>query len=746
MFMHPISSLPGRLRQVWHQSIRRQLAWSFSVVSLTLILGSGYLLFCYQRNFQYAQSAESAINLAQTLSFSSVSWVLADDVVGLQEVLQGATQSKDIKFAVVLSPQGEVLASSRPEYIGQSLSDTISLRLLTLQPEPHILLDAANLIDAAAPIKAGNRPIGWVRVELTRDTVNANLREIAFAGIGIAVFLLLMIAIIATWIARGLTGGLDRLAKVAIAMEHGQAFQRAEIERADEIGVLARQLYRMLDAIAAEKKASFESSARLRTIFNAAHDLIWLKDTKGVYLACNPMFERFLGEKEPAIIGKTDHDFAATGLTDFFLSHDSRAMASGSSIIWEQWVIFADDQHEALLEIVITPIADATERLTGILGIAHDITERKQAEIALKRESEKNLALLRNASDGIHILDINGNIIEVSDSFCAMLGYRREEIIGMHVSQWDAQFVGADIGRIIDQQFAKQGRSQFETRHRRKDGTVFDVEVSGFPLELESRPVLFNSSRDITERKKMEEELKRSNAELDQFAYAVSHDMRQPLRMITSYLALLEKALEGHLDEDTRQYLMYACDGAKRMDRMILGMLDFSRVGRKTDPITPVSSREVLDDTLAMLKPDIVAGDGTVEVTGDWPELVASRDELMRLLQNLIGNALKYHEPDHPPRVEIHGAVTPTLFRVMIRDYGIGIDPTQIERLFKVFSRLQARTRFEGTGIGLALCRKIVEHHGGRIGVESAGEGCGSTFWFEFPMDIPSSRQSSEVL
>ncbi|WNV04847.1 PAS domain S-box protein [Candidatus Methylospira mobilis] len=741
--MHPIRRSLERLRQVWHQSIRRQLAWSFSLVSLTLILGSGYLLFRYQRNFQYAQSTEGAIGLAQALSFSSVSWVLADDVAGLQEVLKGATQTKDIKFAVVLSPQGEVLASTRSEYIGQSLGDAISLRLLTLQPEPHILLNASNLIDVAVPIKAGNRPIGWVRVELTRDTVNANLRKIAFAGIGIAVFLLLMIAIIAAWIARSLTSGLDRLAKVAINMEHGQAFQRAEIERADEIGVLARQLYRMLDAIAAEKKASFESSARLRMIFNTAHDLIWLKDMKGVYLACNPMFERFLGAKEAEIIGKTDHDFAGTGLADFFLSHDRRAMASGNSITREKWVTFADDRYKALLEIVITPIEDASEHLTGVLGIAHDITARKQTEIALKRESEKNLALLRNASDGIHILNINGNIIEASESFCAMLGYRRAEIIGMHVSQWDAQFVGADIGRILDQQFAQQGRSQFETRHRRKDGTVFDVEVSGFPLELESKPVLFNSSRDITERKKMEEELKRSNAELDQFAYAVSHDMRQPLRMVASYLTLLEKALAGRLDEDTREYLSYAIEGAKRMDQMILAMLDFSRVGRKTDPITPISSREVLDDTLAMLKPDIIAGDGAVEVTGDWPELVASRDELMRLLQNLIGNALKYHEPDQPPCVEVHAAATPALFRVTVRDRGIGIDPNQTERLFKVFSRLQARTRFEGTGVGLALCRKIVEHHGGRIGVESAGEGCGSTFWFELPMDTRSSRQST---
>ena len=134
-----------------------------------------------------------------------------------------------------------------------------------------------------------------------------------------------------------------------------------------------------------------------------------------------------------------------------------------------------------------------------------DITERKLVEQALQKESEKNLALLRNASDGIHILDYNGNIIEVSDSFCGMLGYQRDEMIGMNVSQWDAIFIGSDLHTVVSQQFEKQARSLFETRHRRKDGSIFDVEVSGRPLELDGKPALFNSSRDISARKEAEE-------------------------------------------------------------------------------------------------------------------------------------------------------------------------------------------------------------------------------------------------
>jgi signal transduction histidine kinase len=166
---------------------------------------------------------------------------------------------------------------------------------------------------------------------------------------------------------------------------------------------------------------------------------------------------------------------------------------------------------------------------------------------------------------------------------------------------------------------------------------------------------------------------------------------------------------------------------------MILSLLDYSRVGRQTEVFSVISSRAVVDEALFFLKPALETNGGTVEVLGDWIDLVASRDELTRLFQNLIGNALKYHEEDKPPHVEVLAIVTKNTFRVEVRDSGIGIDPGKIDRLFKVFSRLQARSRFEGTGVGLALCRKIVEHHGGKIGVESAGEGQGCIFWFELP-------------
>ncbi|MDD4929860.1 MAG: ATP-binding protein [Gallionella sp.] len=264
--MNLIRHLLNRLRREWSLSIRRQLAWSFSLASLVILLVAGYFLFSYQRHFQYAQGNQSAQELAQALAFSSTSWVLANDLAGLQEILRGAADVTDIRFAVVLSPQGEVLASTRPEYLDRYFSDEVSRRLLVLPGRPQILQDQRNLIDVAAPVVTEKRLIGWVRVVLSREAANANLRRVAAAGFAIASFLALMITLIAFRLARRLTCGLERLSDVANDAEHGRAFVRVDIERPDEVGILARHLYKMLDAKEAEEKARIASEARFRRL------------------------------------------------------------------------------------------------------------------------------------------------------------------------------------------------------------------------------------------------------------------------------------------------------------------------------------------------------------------------------------------------------------------------------------------------------------------------------------------------
>jgi len=250
--------------------------------------------------------------------------------------------------------------------------------------------------------------------------------------------------------------------------------------------------------------------------------------------------------------------------------------------------------------------------------------------------------------------------------------------------------------------------------------------------------------QDISERRRAEEslrhqteELARSNTELEQFAYVASHDLREPLRMIASFIDLLARRYGDRLDQDGLDFIAFARDGAARMDRLVLDLLDYSRIGRICHPMQPVALGPVLARVCRSLALKI--SEAKAEILPPVPPLptvTGDPDELARLLQNLIDNALKYRDPVRPMRIRLtaerHGAG----WEISVADTGIGIEPQYFERIFRIFQRLHTREAYEGTGIGLAICKKIVERHGGRIWVEST-PGVGSVFHFTLPATEP---------
>jgi len=369
-------------------------------------------------------------------------------------------------------------------------------------------------------------------------------------------------------------------------------------------------------------------------------------------------------------------------------------------------------------------------------GYAQDITEEYRVESRLRETEEKLGSLYRLSPLGIALTDMAGHFIDFNSAFENLFGYTAEQLKAL--DYWDV------TPREYEQQEAIQLESiarsgaygPYEKEYIRKDGSRVPVRLNGVIIHgRDGEAYIWSIIEDMTESRAILDELKRSNAELEQFAYAVSHDMRQPLRMIGSYLQIIERTLDNQLDDETRSYMGFAVDGARRMEQMILSLLEYSRVGRASGAINRMNSHKALEEALLYLGPEIKASGGQITVSGTWPQISASHDEMTRLLQNLIGNALKYHPENVAPCIEVMASgKLPDRFRVEVRDNGIGIDPTQMDRLFQVFSRLQPRVRYDGVGVGLALCRKIVEHHGGVIGVTSEGEGKGSTFWFEIPV------------
>ncbi|BCB26829.1 hypothetical protein SKTS_17150 [Sulfurimicrobium lacus] len=376
-----------------------------------------------------------------------------------------------------------------------------------------------------------------------------------------------------------------------------------------------------------------------------------------------------------------------------------------------------------------------------------DVTEHKHMEDALRDSEERWKFALEGSDEGVWDWNIQSGEALYSRRWKEMLGYAEEEIANK-ADEWVNRVHPEDMPSVManiqDHIAGKTATAVAEFRMQSKDGSWKWILGRGMVAErdAEGKPLrLVGTNADISARKQAEAKLQektaallRSNADLEQFAYSISHDMRQPLRMVTGHLQLLERGLKDMLDQDDKENLAFALDGARRMDAMIVSLLDYSRIGRKTSSKQWMTSRDSFDEALAFLAPAIKESGATISESGEWPRIFASRDELTRLFQNLIGNAVKYHAADQAPRIEVTSTITPQLWRVSVRDHGIGIATQQIDRLFQFFSRLQSRARFDGTGMGLALCRKIAEHHGGRIWVESEGDGQGSTFIFELPL------------
>jgi light-regulated signal transduction histidine kinase (bacteriophytochrome) len=274
----------------------------------------------------------------------------------------------------------------------------------------------------------------------------------------------------------------------------------------------------------------------------------------------------------------------------------------------------------------------------------------------------------------------------------------------------------------------------------RKDRTEFPVEIGLAPVEGRTETLIMATIVDITKRKNAEaklqytlNELQRSNTDLEQFAYVASHDLQEPLRTITGMVQLLQKKYQGNLDARADEYIGFTVEAATRMQALINGLLEFSRVDRQGKPIEEVNMKDVVQAATKSLAKTIHEKNAIITCE-DLPTVKADPLQMARLFQNLISNAIKFRS-ERQPKIHISATAMEDTWHFSVRDNGIGIEPQYFERIFVIFQRLHTRTEYPGTGIGLSLCKKIVERHGGQIWVESES-GAGTTFHFTIPKEV----------
>ena len=489
------------------------------------------------------------------------------------------------------------------------------------------------------------------------------------------------------------------------------------------------------------KEALHESQSLLRTIMERTPDPVYIKDLHSHILMGNPALARVIGKPIEEILGKADSEFYSdSALAITIRENDLRVIAHNQNEVMEETVPTPQGWRTFLSSK--TPYHSATGEVIGLIGISRDITERKQAEEAL-RESEERFKLASQAINGlIYDCDVaTGHVIR-SGGLVELLGYDPADV-EPSVQWWYDQMHPEDLPRVKKETngfLIPNGpdRASREYRVRHRDGHYIHVwDTCVIIRDEEGREIRrVGNTMDITERKQWEdqvqkaaEELKRSNEDLQQFAYIASHDLQEPLRTISNFLQLLRRRYEEKLDEDGRSFITFAVDGAARMSLLLRDLLEYSRAGIRQKPLQSTDLNTTLSSVVDNLNDAIVKSGAEVKY-GSLPSVMADPPKLILLLQNLIGNSIKFHgDKVEKPVVEVEAREEHNHVVISVRDNGIGIEPSSGDRVFKVFQRLHSQKEYPGTGIGLAICKKIVERHGGRIWYESE-LGKGTTFYF----------------
>jgi PAS domain S-box-containing protein len=480
-----------------------------------------------------------------------------------------------------------------------------------------------------------------------------------------------------------------------------------------------------------EEEQLKKRSDYLRSLIEVSQDPLVMINPDGKITDVNKTTEEITGVARDKLIGS---DFS-----DYFTEPDKaregykKAFSQGSVTDYPLAIRHTTGRISNVLYNG-TVYEDEHGNVQGVSGAARDITAAKRAEDDFKRASSYARSLFDVSLDPLVTISTDGKITDVNKATEKVTGLKRERLVGSDFSDY---FTDPESAREAYRKAFQDGTvKDYPLAIRDVVGHITDVVYNATVYRDEAGRVqgVFAAARDVTERKvadeaikKTSDELSRSNTDLEQFAYAASHDLKEPLRMVSSYVKLIEEKYKGKLDDKGDKYITYAVEGSQRMGKLVDGLLEFSKFSSQTQESKRLSLTETLNEALSNLQTAIT--EGKAEVTHDeLPDVMGDHVQLVHVLQNLVANAIKFHSAS-PPKIHVSATRTGDEWTVSVKDNGIGVEPQYRDQLFVLFRRLHTRNEYEGTGIGLAVCKRVIERHGGHIWVDSE-PGNGSTFSF----------------
>jgi PAS domain S-box-containing protein len=616
----------------------------------------------------------------------------------------------------------------------ETLSDSIATPESALATRRRELLIERLLTETQEIIERSHR---WSREVASRQAENQRWFNAWVLGTPVLSLLLLGGVGLTVW--RRVLRPLARIDATVTSIRAGNLDSRCDIASRDELGDTARAVDSMAHSLSTQTAALRASEQHLRLVTDNVPALIGYIDADSRYVMLNKAYEAWHGFPREEIIGQPFQSLFSHEELAPFESHLQRAL-SGHAVEFDAEVM--RNGRAWSMRVNYLPHIDEQGGTVGVYVLGNDLTALRQSERQLR-------TLMESSPLGMFHADAAGRCLYVNPAWVGISGLSLDESLGEgwfrcvhpeHHLQMKAAF----------QEALTQGTLVVtEHRYLRPDGTIVWVRGYAMPLrEGGSVSGFIGTVEDITQRRLLDaelaargEELLRSNAELEEFAYVASHDLQEPLRMITSYSQLMLRRHVAHMPSEAQEFMAFIEDGGRRAQALIGDLLSLARVNSRGKPMEPVSLASTLKDVLRSLRLTLLEIDPAITWDEPLPCLRADKRQLNQLLQNLLTNAVKFRSAE-PLRIHV-GASREDNGRWLIRvsDNGIGIEPKFHQRVFGMFQRLHLRDEHTGTGIGLAICKKVVERHGGRIGVDSE-LGKGSTFWFtleaaDAPADAP---------